>query len=193
MLPIISCMPLTAMHNGFSLMTSWKLIHTYISQRSMRINVTWPLCVCACVWCVSAPEPHPKHERQRRTNIWGCVIISVLQMCHDPPFGTVRVNPISRGINGRPTAVEKDAGTWLFWLTSSESDEGCGTTLGGKAERRRRKSTLPGLVRRDCILHAAGKSHRTRSVTKHTALQVADSSEGLRTQTKRRRRRRARR
>ncbi len=45
-------------------------------------------------------------------------------------------------------------------------------------------STLPGSVRRDCILHAAGKSHCTRSVTKHTALQVADSSEGLRTQTK---------
>ncbi len=89
--------------------------------------------VCVCVWCVSAPEPHPKHERQRRTNIWGCVIISVLQMCHDPPFGTVRVNPISRGINGRPTAVEKDAGTWLFWLTSSESDEGCGSTLGGES------------------------------------------------------------
>lgn len=85
-----------------------------------------------CVWCVSAPEPHPKHERQRRTNIWGCVIISVLQMCHDPPFGTVRANPISRSINGRPTAVEKDAGTWLFWLTSSESDEGCAATLGGK-------------------------------------------------------------
>lgn len=148
------------------------------------------------VWCMSAPEPHPKHERQRRTNIWGCVIISVLQMCCDPPYGTVRANPISRGINGRPIAVEKTQARGYFGsLPLSQTRDVANSR--GEAKRRRRKSTLPRLVRRDCILYDAGKSHRTWSVKKHTALQVADSSEGSRTQTKRscrgERRRRARR
>lgn len=101
-----------------------------------------------------------------------------------PPYGTIRANPISGGINGRPIAVEKTQARGYFGSLALSQTRDVANS-GGEAKRRRRKPTLPRLVRRDCILHDAGKSHRTRSVTKHTTLQVADSSEDSRTQTKR--------
>lgn len=99
----------------------------------MRMNVTWPLCVCLCGVCRHQSPIQNMKDKEEQTS--EAVQLSVCCRCAaTPPYGTIRANPISRGINGRPIAVEKDTGTCLFWLTSSESDEGRGELWGGSQE-----------------------------------------------------------
>lgn len=65
-------------------------------------------------------------QKMKEINIWGSVIICLLQMCNDFPCGIVNVNRISRSIITFPQAAEKTRACGYFCsvgLSQSRDEE----------------------------------------------------------------------